>query len=110
MSSRLDGLRERRLALVATCDRDRDQVAAAFGGIERKLEIADRVVSAVQRLNRNRVVMAVVAAGLILVPVLTRKWVRKAAWWLPIVISGVRFLRSRRSEKRARRDDPLPAD
>ena len=99
MSSQLDVLRERRLAIVAVCDADRAAVADAFGDVERDLHIADRVVRVAQRLNRNRVVVGVMAAGLALAPVLTRKWIRRAAWWLPIVIQGYRIIQSSRDKR-----------
>lgn len=104
MSSSLDGVRERRLALVAECDRDREQLAAAFGGVERQLHVADRVVAIAQRLSRHRAILGVVAAGLILTPVLARKWIRRASLWLPIAIEGYRIIRqSSRPERGTRR-------
>jgi YqjK-like protein len=113
MSAHLDGLRERRLAIVAACDQDRADVAKAFGGVEHELRIADRVVSTIQRLKSNPVIVGVLAAGTILVPALTRKWVRRASVWLPIAISGYRIMtQSSRSGRRKRRgsDDASTAE
>jgi hypothetical protein len=103
MSSRLLELRERRLAIVAACDQDRRELADAFGGLERELHFADRIVRVAQRVKRNRAVMGVLAAGLVLAPILAKKWVRRAAWWLPVAIQGYRIIQSSRGKRRARR-------
>ncbi len=96
MSSHPETLRERRLALVAACDQDREQLAGAFDDIQHELRIADHVVSVAQRLKSHPVLVGVVAVGAILAPVLARKWVRRAASWLPIAIQGYRFMMNRR--------------
>jgi len=97
LSSHLEMLRERRMALVAACDLDRADVAKAFGGVEHELRVADRVVATVQRLKSHPVIVGVLAAGTILAPVLARKWVRRAASWLPIAIQAYRMVRGRRT-------------
>ena len=102
MSAHLDGLRERRLAIVAVCDQDRADVAQAFGGIQRELHVADRVVAFVQRIHGNRAVMGIAAAGLVLAPVFARKWIRRAAWWLPVAIQGYKIIQSSRTKRRQR--------
>lgn len=104
MSSHLDVLRERRLAIVAACDQDRAEVAQAFGGIQRELHVADRVVAFVQRINGNRAVMGIAAVGLVLAPVFARKWIRRAAWWLPVAIQGYRIIRQSSQSKRRKRE------
>lgn len=96
MSSHLEMLRERRLTLVAACDQDRRDVAIAFHGVEHELRIADRVVAAAQRLKSHPVFVGVLAVGTILAPVLARKWIRRAASWLPIAIQGYRLIQNRR--------------
>jgi hypothetical protein len=101
--SRLETLRERRLAIVAACEQDRADVADAFGGIQRELHVADKIVSLAQRLKGNPAVIAVMVGGLIFTPVLARKWIRRAAWWLPIAIQGYRIIQQSRG--RRRRDD-----
>jgi hypothetical protein len=93
MSSRLDSLGERRLAIVAACDQDRADVAQAFGCIQRELHVADRVIAVAQGIKANRVVMGAVAAGLVLAPVFARKWIRRAAWWLPVAIQGYKIIK-----------------
>lgn len=102
------------MALVAACDQDRADVATAFGGIEHELRIADRVVATAQRLRSNPVIVGVLAVGAILAPVLARKWVRRAATWLPIAIQGYRMIKSAGDKQRRRRtrDDssPLPSE
>ncbi len=113
MSSHLDALRERRLAIVAACEQDRNDVARAFGGIQRELHVADRVIAFVQRARDNRVVVGLVAAGLVLAPVLARKWIRRAAWWLPIAIQGYRIIRQssqHKKRKRSRSDSASAAE
>ncbi len=103
MSARLESLRERRLAIVAECDQDRTGVALAWGGIQRELHVADRVITVAQRFKENRAMMGVVAAGLILAPVFARKWIRRASWWLPIAIQGYRIIRQSSQHKRRER-------
>jgi hypothetical protein len=111
MSSHLDALRERRLALVASCDQDRTDVAQAFGGIQRELHVADRVIAVAQGIKANRVVMGAVAAGLVLAPVFARKWIRRAAWWLPVAIQGYKIIRqsSQHKKRERRRSDSASA-
>jgi YqjK-like protein len=104
LSSRLEMLRERRLAIVAGCERDREQLAQAFGGIQRELHVADRVIAIARRLSRHRAILGVVAAGLILTPVLARKWVRRASLWLPIAIEGYRIVKSVGGKRHRRRE------
>jgi hypothetical protein len=104
MSSHLETLRERRLALVAACDQDRLDVAEEFGSLQRELHMADKIVRIAQRFNRNKVVIGALAVGLIAVPALTRKWIRRAAWWLPIAIQGYRIIRDASGERRHRRE------
>ena len=94
-------LRERRLTLVTACEADRRDLAAAFRGVRRELDIADRVVRVGQRLTRHKAVVGILVAGLVVAPVLAAKWIRRAAWWLPIVIQGYRMIRSSRGERRA---------
>jgi hypothetical protein len=96
LSSHLETLRQRRLAIIAGCDQDREQLAAAFHGIEHELRIADRVVATAQRLKSNPVIVGVLAVGTILAPVLARKWVRRAASWLPIAIQAYRMFKGSR--------------
>ena len=100
MSPHLETLRERRLALVAACDQDRLDVAGEFGAMQRELHVSDKIVSIAQRVSRNRAVIGALAVGLIAVPALTRKWIRRAAWWLPIAIQGLRIIHSARNERR----------
>lgn len=102
MSSRLDALRERRLAIVAACEEDRAGVAQALGGIQRELHVADRVIAVAQSIKANRVMMGVVAAGLVLAPVFARKWIRRASWWLPVAIQGYKIIQSSRTGRRRR--------
>lgn len=104
MSSHLDSLRERRLAVIAACDADRVALADSFGEIQHELRVADRVVSAAQRFSRNKVMIGVLAVGLVAAPVLARKWIRRASWWLPILIQGYRTIQSSRGERRHRRE------
>jgi hypothetical protein len=97
MSSHLDMLSERRVELIAACDQDRRDLAIAFHGVEHELRVADRVVATVQRLKGNPVIVGVLAVGTILAPMLARKWVRRAASWLPIAIQAYRMVRNRRT-------------
>ncbi|HKW13788.1 MAG TPA: hypothetical protein VJS69_04810 [Candidatus Krumholzibacteria bacterium] len=111
MSSRLETLRERRLAMVATCEQDRIDLSDAFAGVQRELHVADRLVAVAQRLSRHKAILGVMAAGLVLAPVMARKWIRRASWWLPIAIQGYRIIQSSRRERRTRRrDSPSTAE
>jgi hypothetical protein len=84
------------MAIVADCDQDRRDLAIAFHGIEHELRVADRVVSIAQRLKGHPVIVGVLAAGTILAPVLARKWVRRAASWLPIGLQVYRMFKGAR--------------
>lgn len=97
MSSHLEMLRERRLALIASCEEDRAQLADAFSTVEHEFRIADRIVATAQRLKGHPAIVGILAAGSILAPVLARKWVRRAASWLPIAIQAYRMVRNRRA-------------
>jgi len=99
VSSHLESLRERRAAIIAECDADRMAVADSFEELQHELRIADRVVSVAQRFSRNKVLVGVLAAGLVAAPVLARKWIRRASWWLPVIIEGYRTIRSARSSR-----------
>jgi len=99
--SRLETIAERRRSLIAQCDADRAALATAFRGVERELHIADRVVAMARGLNRHRVLVGVAAAGLILAPVMARKWIRNAVWWLPIAIEGYRVVKNLRAARDA---------
>jgi hypothetical protein len=106
MSSRLDELRERRLGLVARSDDDRNALAGTFGGVEKQFHVVDMLVSVVQRVNRHRAILGLVAGGLILTPVVTKRWVRRASWLLPLAIAVFREMRStRESRRRDERED-----
>ena len=113
MSSHLETLRERRAAIIAACDADRMAVADSFEELQHELRIADRVVSAAQRFSRNKVVVGVLAAGLVAAPVLARKWIRRAAWWLPVAIQGYKIIKQSSQQKRRKRhrsDDASSAE
>lgn len=100
MTGRFGTLRERRLAIVAGCEQDRLDVADAFRGMQRELHVADRVVAAAQRVKDHKFVVGLIAAGLVMTPVLMRKWIRRASWWLPILIQGYKIIQSSRSGRR----------
>lgn len=103
MSSHLESLRERRMAIITACDLDRDAIAESFAALQYELRFADRVVSAAQKFSRNKVMIGALAVGLVAAPVMARKWIRRASWWLPILVQGYRTIQSSRGERRSRR-------
>lgn len=100
MSSRLDERAERRSEIIARCEENRAALAAAFGGVQRELRVADLVVSAARGVGRNKLVVGMAAAGLILAPVITKKWIRRAVWWLPIAVEGYKIVHTLRDSRR----------
>lgn len=101
MSTRLSALAERRQALVTGSDQDRAELAAIFGGLERKLAVAEVVVATARRLNRHRVLVGTAGACLIFAPVAARSWIRRAMWLAPLAIEGYRTMRARADARRA---------
>ena len=97
--SRLDELAERRREIIVACDTDRDALASSFTGMERELRIADRIVSVARTMNRHRALVGAAAAGLLLAPAVTRKWIKKLSGWLPVVIEGYRAFKKARTEE-----------
>jgi phosphatidylglycerophosphate synthase len=89
--------------MVAVCEQDRIELSDAFAAAQRELHVADRVVAAAQRLARHKAILGMMAAGLVLAPVMARKWIRRASWWLPILIQGYRIIRQSSQPKRRTR-------
>ncbi len=95
--SRLGELAERRREIIAACDADRDALAQSLTGMEREIRIADRIVLVARAMNRHRVLVGAAAAGLLLAPAVTRKWIKKLSGWLPLVIEGYRAFKKLRT-------------
>lgn len=103
MSSRLHALAERRKALIARSDDERAELAAIFGGIENKLGFAEVVVASARRLHRHRFLVGAAGVFMLLSPITTRIWIRRAIWLVPVVLEGYRAVKSRAA---ARRESP----
>jgi hypothetical protein len=69
-------LAERRHALIAKADRQRDLASQAGAGIRAGLGIADRGLAVLQRLKRKPIAVGLVAAALTLLMVKPRQAVR----------------------------------
>jgi hypothetical protein len=100
MSGMLNGLAQRRMALVARADQDRAALVESFSGIQRRLVVAETVVSTVRRMRRNRALLGAIAVFGIVAPLAARKWIRRASFFLPLVIGGVRLAREHRASGR----------
>jgi len=87
-------LAERREALVAQSDRERAQLGAIFGGLERKFTVADAMVVGARRLTRHRALIGAAGVCLIFAPVAARSWIRRAAWMVPLALDGYRTVKS----------------
>jgi len=88
---------KRRSDLIARAETDRNALAAAFADVQAELHVADRVVAMAQRVGRHKWILGVAAAGMVVAPVLARKWIRRGAAWLPLVLAGYRVVRKARS-------------
>jgi hypothetical protein len=85
----------RRAELVERMDSDREAVAEAFGVVRKRLKIAETLVSTVQRAGQHRVLSGVLAVAAIVAPMAARTWLKRTAWFLPLAIAALRFLRTR---------------
>jgi hypothetical protein len=98
VSSYIADLARRRDVLVASSDQDRAALASAFGGIRGRMGIAETIVSGVRRARRHRTSMGIIVTMLAMVaPFAARRWIRRATWFLPLVIEGVRLAKSHRT-------------
>ncbi len=105
MSSQPDAMTERRKALIARCDEQRDELGAIVNEIENKIALAETVVAAAHGLHRHRALVGAAGAFMILGPVSARSWVRRALWLIPVAIEGYRGIRAHQT---TRRHDPSP--
>jgi hypothetical protein len=94
--SRLEELAERRREIIAACNADRDAIAESLMGMEKELRVADGIVSVARTMNRHRAMVGAAAAGLLLAPAFTRKWIGKVSGWLPLVSEGYRMFKKLR--------------
>jgi hypothetical protein len=99
----MDRFAQRRAELVIRTDRDREAVADAFTSLQGRMKVAEALVSVVRRANRHRVLAGTIAVFAILAPFTARKWLKRAAWFLPRAFEGMRLARGARD---ARRDEP----
>ena len=99
MSTPMDDPAQRRVELVERLDRDREAVAEAFTDVRGRLKVAEKVVSAVQRANQHRALSGTLAMLAIVAPFFARKWLKRAGWFLPLVIEGIRFVRRKRNDR-----------
>ena len=97
--STMDDAAQRRAHLIERMDRDREAVAEAFTAVRGRLKVAENVVSAVQRANRHRTLTGTLAVLAIVGPFFARKWMKRAGWFLPLIIEGIRLVRNRRGDR-----------
>lgn len=105
MSAYLDALAERRRMLVARSDQQRAELAAVFGGIERRSAGLETVAAGARGLYRHRFLIGAVGTFVVLGPASTRRWFRNAMWMAPIALRGYRRMKARAN---ARREDNSP--
>ena len=86
----------RRAELVARSDLERAAVADVFVELRGRLSVAETVVAAVRRVHRHRALIGALAIVAVVAPRTARKWIRGAAWAIPLVTEGVRLTRSPR--------------
>ena len=94
MSARLTTFAERREALLARSDENRAEMAAIFGGLERKFAVAETVVKAARGLSRYRGLIGAAGLSLILVPLASRTWLRRIMWVIPIALQAYRTVKT----------------
>ena len=104
MSSRLNTFAERRKTLLARSDQNRAELAAIFGGLERKFTVAETVVAAARGLSRHRVLFGAAGLSLILVPLAAKTWMRRVMWLVPLALQVYRTVKTHREERRASPD------
>jgi len=88
MNTHMRELAERRQALIAEADRQRDLASQAGAGIRAGLGIADRGLALLHHLKRKPLAVGLVAAALTLLIVKPRRTVR----WLDYGLSGYTML------------------
>ena len=98
MSTPIDDPAQRRVELIERMDHDREAVAEAFTAVRGRLKVAEKIVSVVQRANRHRGVSGTLAMLAIVAPFFARKWIKRAGWFLPLVIEGIRLVRRKRND------------
>ena len=97
MSGFMESYEKRRSDLSARAEADRNALAAAFADVQEELHVAEKVVAIAQRVARHKWIFGVAAAGMVVAPLVARKWIRRAAAWLPIALAGYRVVRKARS-------------
>jgi hypothetical protein len=90
---------QRRAELIARSNRDREAVAEAFGGLARRLSVAETLVRAVRQAKRHKALLGTLAVLGILAPLTARSWLRRASWILPLAIEAFRIARRGKSER-----------
>lgn len=99
MSTPIDDPAQRRAELIERIDRDREAVAEAFTAVRGRLKVVENVMSVVQRANRHRALSGTLAMLAIVAPFFARKWLKRAGWFLPLVIEGIRLVRRKRNDR-----------
>ena len=114
MSTHVHSAALRRAELMARMDEDRESVADAFTSLQGRMKVAETLVGVVRGANRHRVLTGTIAVLAIVAPFAARTWLKRAAWFLPLAIEGIRLgaQRARRPSRRRRltRDYPPPND
>jgi hypothetical protein len=93
----MESFEKRRSDLVARAEADRNALAAAFDSVQDELHVADKIVATARKVSRHNWLCGVLAAGMIVTPIVTRKWLQRSAWWLPLVLAGYRVVKKHRS-------------
>ena len=101
MSTDVNNAALRRAELVARMDQDRESVADAFTSLQGRMKVTEALVGVVRRANRHRVLTGTIAVLAIVAPFAARTWLKRAAWFLPLAIEGIRLARGERRDDSA---------
>lgn len=98
MSAPIGSYAQRRAELTARMDLDRAAVAEAFTGVQDRSKMVEIVVGVVRRANQHRALAGTLTVLAIVAPFAARTWLKRAAWFLPLAIEGIRLVRGARDK------------
>jgi hypothetical protein len=101
MSERFDELARRRAQLVDRVNRDRSGLADEFDALHRRMRVAEVLVGVARHASRQKTLTGAIAVLSIVAPFTTRTWLKRAAWFLPLALEGVRLARRTHQEPAA---------
>ena len=87
---------QRRVELIERLDRDRVAVAEAYTALQGRMKVAETVVGAARTAKKHRVLAGALALAAVVAPLTARTWLKRAAWFIPLAIEGIRIVRRMR--------------